>query len=96
LSITGANYIAYFFQTSVLPDNATNRTFQYSVGENPFIMIDPESDTASYKGLFFLKELDQASRDAGQTNYKYHITCKAKDGGSAPEDDVLLVVRFDK
>jgi hypothetical protein len=92
----GANYIAYFFQTAVLPDNATDRTFQYSVGDNPYVIIDPENEQASYKGLFFIKELEQASIDAGITKFKTHIYCNAKDGGNAPEDDVLFTITYIK
>jgi hypothetical protein len=92
----GSEYIAYFFQTSVQPANATNRTFQYRVGENPYVIIDPDNDQASYKGLFFIKTLELASIDAGITKFKTHIYCNAKDGGNAPEDDILLTVKYVK
>jgi hypothetical protein len=51
---------------------------------------------ASYKGLFFIKELEQASIDAGITKLQDHIYCNAKDGGNAPEDDVPSPSRYDQ
>lgn len=98
IELDGSNYIGYIFTTTVYPENVTYRNFQYSFGDNNFVIFNPDNVLAANAGSILIKEniLSQAMIDAGKTKFKIDISCEAMDGGSAPEDTIRLVVDYKK
>jgi|GEM_PF-3048860 hypothetical protein len=99
LTYEGETYIGYVFVTSVLPDNATNGvSFEYTVPENNYVILNPYSDISSHQGSFLIKQtvLSPESITAGRTTKKVDVTVKATDGGLQPTDTVRLVIDYAK
>lgn len=95
----GEIYIGYIFVTSVLPDSATNvLSYEYSVPENNYVILNPYSDLSNRQGSILIKQtiLSPDSITAGRTTKKVEVAVKATDGGLQPTDTVRLIIDYAK
>lgn len=87
------NAMQYGYNTAILPENATKRTYLYSVD-----LADQFVKTASAsKGVFLFLEPDWEATSEVELYHIVTITCIANDGGPAKiQDKVELVLHFAK
>ena len=86
----GEYYMPYIFMTSVLPENATDRSFIYYFDDSyrSYIDFPMGNDTAKYQGAFLIKK---------QTAKQYKIVklfCKPLDGGKAPVASMTVILDY--
>jgi len=83
----GVGYMAYFFTTTILPENSTSRAISYYLGsENKYISLVNDRG-----GALMIKPLD----DPEEHYFSSTIYCKANDAGpNGVEDAVLLLVHY--
>lgn len=80
----GKHYMQYFFNTKILPDNATSNEVSYYCDKNEYIEL------TSSKGAMIIKE-----KNTGSTREIMTINCKANDGGPiGVNDDIALVIDY--
>lgn len=83
-------YMPYIFTTSVLPENATDRSFMYYFDDSylDYINFPPDNEQAKYKGAFLIKK---------QTKTKLKVVkifCKPLDGGKAPVASIDVILDY--
>ncbi len=84
------SYMPYIFTTSVLPENATDRSFMYYFDDAylDYINFPLDNEQAKYRGAFLIKK---------QTKKKFQIVkifCKPLDGGKAPVASIDVVLDY--
>lgn len=86
----GNKYMPYIFNTKVLPEDATNRSFVYYIDENSTVYMDfpSENETARYKGIFFVK------RNFDKKFGSVDVHCRATDGGQAKDDTLRVIIDY--
>ncbi|MCI1244540.1 MAG: hypothetical protein LKG11_01085 [Bacilli bacterium] len=83
----------YVYNTKILPENATNQSYYYTVDLNDSFV----KPTACDKGAFLFVEPDYEAEGEDEIYHLVTIGCLANDGGpNAVKDQVELVVHFSK
>lgn len=87
-----SRYMPYIFVTDILPNEATNRNFVYTLSDDyKDYIIFSNSETAPRQGAFLLKRIDDRPDPMVVS-----ISVNPQDGGSGKGDTLKIVIVYDK
>ncbi len=85
-------YMPYIFVTDILPENATNRSFVYTLAKEYENYITFSSgDQAARQGAFLIKKITDRADPMVVS-----ISVSPQDGGSGKGDTLKIVIVYDK
>lgn len=84
-------FVPYQFTTEIAPENATNRSYHYTVADNYKNTIDfpSQNEMAHKKGIFIIKRRTDKKRTSAIINVY------PDDGGSGAGDELRVVILYD-
>lgn len=86
----GNYYMPYIFNTIVLPENATDRSFVYYFDDSYKLYLDfpVDNEGAKFRGAFMVRKNVHKKFQAAKIN------CKPLDGGKAPVATMTIVIDY--